>query len=169
MPEQYVDWDFEDYDEEPAQKDNPIKALREKAKADSGKIKELQEKLSLFEKRDRERTVAEVLRSKGLDAKLAGLVPEGVEATSEAVEAFFKPYEDVFRPKAEHAEEEKKEEPTPVTPAVSQEDMQAYQRVLQAGGGNSQPPATGMEAIAQGIANAQSPEELGEFLRNARL
>lgn len=75
---------------------NPIRALREKAESDSATIKELRAELQKIKDAQRTTGVADLLKSKGLDPIVADLVPKDVEATPEALDAWYAKYGKAF-------------------------------------------------------------------------
>ena len=75
---------------------NPIRALREKAESDSRTIKELRDELQKIKDAQRTTSVADLLKSKGLDPIVADLVPKDVEATPEALDAWYGKYGKAF-------------------------------------------------------------------------
>lgn len=85
---------------------NPIRALREKAESDSKTIKELKEELAKLRTVTRQTAVADLLKSKGLDPVVAELVPADVEATPDALEAWYGKYSKVFNPAKATSENE---------------------------------------------------------------
>lgn len=153
-------WENED---EAPRESNAMKALREKAEADSKTIREMAERLAAMEKRDQEARVASVITSKGLDPKVAALAAAaGVEADEQAVEAWLKDYGDVFARKSGSeeptgsTEEQHGESGTPTDEQVALAAMAA------AAQGNT--PAAGMGVLEQKIQSAESAEDLLKIL-----
>ena len=62
---------------------NGIKDLRKAKRADEKRIKELTEKLEMFERQQRESTIKSVLESKGVNSKAARLVLKDLDEVSE--------------------------------------------------------------------------------------
>ena len=88
------DWDDDD-DFSDAQESNAMKELRKAYKAAQKSNKELQEQLTNLQSSLRERSVKDVLASKGLPEKIAKFIPS--DATSaEDVEAWLSENGDVF-------------------------------------------------------------------------
>jgi hypothetical protein len=80
-------WDNDDdldmYDEAGMAESNGIKELRKAKRADEKRIKELTEKLEMFERQQRESTVKSVLESKGVNSKAARLILKDLDEVSE--------------------------------------------------------------------------------------
>lgn len=120
------EWD-EMNDENPAEVEgtegiaNLRKAYERKAKAE----KELREKLAALESRERERTLSETLRSKGVNEKLAKLYPADRESTPEKVDEWLNEYADAF------GQAPQRQEAAP--PQVSPELRSIYENFQQPG------------------------------------
>jgi len=80
-------WDNDDdldmYNEVSNDETNGIKDLRKAKRADEKRIKELTEKLEMFERQQRESTVKSVLESKGVNSKAARLILKDLDEVSE--------------------------------------------------------------------------------------
>jgi hypothetical protein len=80
-------WDNDDdldmYSEVSGDETNGIKDLRKAKRADEKRIKELTEKLEMFERQQRESTVKSVLESKGVNSKAARLILKDLDEVSE--------------------------------------------------------------------------------------
>jgi hypothetical protein len=80
-------WDNDDdldmYNEVNQDETNGIKDLRRAKKADEKRIKELTEKLEMFERQQRETTVKSVLESKGVNSKAARLILKDLDEVNE--------------------------------------------------------------------------------------
>jgi len=74
-------------------------AMRELRKADRAKAKriaELESQLAERSKADRDRAVSEVLQARGLNSKIAALIPSDVEPSADAVGKWLEDFGDVF-------------------------------------------------------------------------
>lgn len=105
------------------------KAVREKA--------ELEKSLATLQGQVRTQSVREILRDRGINPKVAGLIPSDLEPTADAVDKWVKDYEDVFGAalRVEEKPKDSESEAAPVTPAQSSVDaatMQALGRVQSA-------------------------------------
>ena len=80
-------WDNDDdldmYNEVSNDETNGIKDLRKAKRADEKRIKELTEKLEMFERQQRETTVKSVLESKGVNSKAARLILKDLDEVNE--------------------------------------------------------------------------------------
>jgi len=129
-----------------------VRTLRKALKDRDKEFKELQADLAKRAKADRDRDLANVLREKGVSEKVAKLYPGDAEPTAEAVDAWLVDYADVFGIEQ------------PGT-AADQATVTAAQRIAQATAGA--PPAhqaTDIQALADEIANAKTPEEYNKVL-----
>jgi len=81
------DWDNDEdldlYQEANNDETNGIKDLRRAKKADEKRIKELTEKLEMFERQQKESTVKTVLESKGVNSKAARLILKDLDEVNE--------------------------------------------------------------------------------------
>ena len=94
-------WDDEDDDidnEQFASEGDLLKKLRKAKRADEKRIKELTEQLDSLSKVQRERTVKEVLESKGVNAKAARLILKDIEGdvSEEAVNGWLEDNAEIF-------------------------------------------------------------------------
>ncbi len=149
---EYDQWDD---DNEDAREDIPDlrKAYRQMKKQN----KELLEQLTNAQKQVRERSVKDVLQTKGLPPKVAALLPESV-TTSEEVEAWLKEYGDVFGFTSQEQETEQAKEPKAPNPEL--EALSRISSTQQSG----QPFSNDPDQIAGLIAGARTPEELNKIL-----
>lgn len=94
------DWDYDDDDNTDSSgrgNDNDSSALRSLRKAEKEKSKALAEaleKLAAVEARERDRTIKDAFTAKGLNPKIAGLVPKDIAA--DAIDQWVTDYADVF-------------------------------------------------------------------------
>lgn len=120
------EWD-EMNDENPAEVEGTegIANLRKAYDRKTKQEKELREKLAALESRERERTLSETLRSKGVNEKLAKLYPADRESTQEKVDEWLNEYADAFgqAPRTQEA----------APPQVSQELRSLYDQFQQPG------------------------------------
>ena len=89
--------------------DDLVKKLRKAKRADEKRIKELSEQLDGFLKEKKEKTVAEVLAKKGVNAKAARLILKDVqEATEESIDSWLRDNGDLigYNPQADRVEEQ---------------------------------------------------------------
>ena len=112
MSNNYWDEDEDDQDTQEQQLtgDDLVKKLRKAKRADEKRIKELSEQLEGFLKERKERTVAEVLAKKGVNAKAARLILKDVnDATEESIDSWLRDNGDLigYNPQSEVEEKQK--------------------------------------------------------------
>lgn len=136
---------------------NGIKDLRKAKRADEKRIKELTEKLEMFERQQRESTIKSVLESKGVNSKAARLVLKDLdEVSEESVNNWLRDNGDLIGYQPQEQQEEKADvrefsrqdgaTQFAATPAASDE----YVDLLQNYDGNSEEE---LLSIIQSIAN----------------
>lgn len=136
------------YDDDNDNESNLVKDLRKQLKDANKRASDLESKVGEFSSRDRARSLAEVLTSKGVNAKVAALIPSDVDG-EEAVSKWLDEYGDVFGVK-------------PAPPALEDDDVAQMRGVqdLTSTGGATTP---GREAAAEAYLNeANTPEEWRE-------
>ena len=98
---------------------NGIKDLRKAKRADEKRIKELTEKLEMFERQQRESTIKSVLESKGVNSKAARLILKDLdEVSEESVNNWLRDNGDIVG----YTEQEQKEEAKPNVREFSRQD-----------------------------------------------
>jgi hypothetical protein len=154
--------EFDQWDDENEDAREDIPDLRKAYRQMKKQNKELLEQLTATQKQVRERSVKDVLQTKGLPAKIAAFLPESV-TTSEEVESWLEEYGDVFGINQEQeAEQEQKSE------AVPNPELEALGRIS-ATQQSGQPFSNDPDQIAGLIAAASSPEELNKLLFGSEL
>lgn len=154
MSNNYWDDDEDDTPEQELSGDDLVKKLRKAKRADEKRIKELSEQLDGFLKERREKTVAEVLAKKGVNAKAARLILKDVEdANEESIDSWLRDNGDLIGYNPQTEAEEKKQD----LAALRQQDV-----ITQ--GGIAPDKAVDIEAR---MANASSMDELISLLRNS--
>ena len=142
------------------------RALREaydKLKSENG---ELKKELSSLSKTVRTSTVATVLKEKGLDPKVADLIPSDVEPTVDAVGKWLEQYGALFTPTAQGGAEGGQSDQSAdgsLIPEADQRELARIEGTVQ-GGEVASDTAT---AISQRIANAQSSDEVLAIMAEA--
>ena len=151
-------WDEEDDEQDTPDHqlsgDDLVKKLRKAKRADEKRIKELSEQLEGFLKEKKEKTVADVLAKKGVNAKAARLILKDVEdATEESIDSWLRDNGDLIG----------------YTPQAEQEEVQnnlatlRQQDVLTQGGLT---PSNAIDIEAR-MNSAESMDELINLLRNS--
>lgn len=149
------EWDDDDDFDGASNESNAMKELRKAYKAAQRQNKELMETLDSLKSSVRERSVKDVLASRGLSAKVAKLIPS--DATSaEEVEAWLDEYGEVFGIESNAPSEEQ-------PPAAPNPDLQAIGRIS-AQQSSGQPYSGDADQLDALIRGAQTPEELNKIL-----
>lgn len=149
---EYINWDDDDTDED-AQ--NVPADLRKAHRALKKQNKELMEKLESMNASMRDRSVKDVLSSKGLNPKIAAFIPKDI-TSAEDVEAWVTEYSEVFGGTVSEGGEDR--QPIQDDPA-----LQALSRIS-AAQSSGQTLSGDAGQMASLIANATSPEELSKLL-----
>lgn len=145
------DWDL---DADERQDNNVLRELRKQNKSKDRQIKELQEQLSGLSKNVRERSVKDVLTSRGLNPKISAFIPEGI-SSEEEVAAWVDEYGEVFGAAPQQQEEPSRGDDRPELHDLSKiSDMQR----------SGQPFDSDPSQLAARISSASSPEELNKLL-----
>ncbi len=151
------DDDLDMYNEVNQDETNGIKDLRRAKKADEKRIKELTEKLEMFERQQRESTVKSVLESKGVNSKAARLILKDLDEVNEEsvntwlrengdIVGYTEPVQEEIKPNVREFTRQDGATQFAATPDVSDE----YVDMLQNYDGNSEEE---LLSIIQGIAN----------------
>jgi uncharacterized protein YdiU (UPF0061 family) len=146
------EWDEDDIETNDS---NAMKELRKAYKKLQSEKKELAEMLDGMQSSLRERSVKDVISSKGLPDKVSALIPKDV-TTSEEVESWLSEYDDVFGIKTEEASEP--EQPKQVNP-----ELAALNRISETQS-SGQPFTNDPDQLASLIAGADNPEALNQLL-----
>lgn len=149
MAEQYLEYDFEDEDN--GSGTDLVKKLRKQIDALQKQVKERDEILAEYTTQSHEASIGEILESFGLNPRIAKFIPDEVEADEDAVAEWLNEYGDAF---GIEAVEEGEQSP----------DAQAFEQMSGFDDGDID-PYVGQD-LASRIANASSPEELANLLRN---
>lgn len=89
-------WDDDDADEMDPPDNTAIRELRKANSAKEKRIRELEEQIQTLSASTRQRAIAEALQTRGLNPKVAALVPSTVDPTEEALGAWIDEYSEVF-------------------------------------------------------------------------
>jgi hypothetical protein len=85
-----------DWDDDEIEDSNLVKSLRKQIRDLSAKRDSLQEENNTLRPQVRKISMESVLSEIGVNTKIAGLMPEGVQPTKEAVEGWLKDYGELF-------------------------------------------------------------------------
>jgi|TARA_R110002124_G_scaffold138379_1_gene301838 hypothetical protein len=147
------DFDWDDDDTDTSNDSTGMKELRKALRAEQKRNKEMSSKLDEMLNSSRDRTVKDIITSKGLPDKLSKLIPSDV-TSPEDVENWIAEYADLFgaAPSEENQE-----------PAVDAADMQALRRISSTQQ-SGQVFDGDVDQLDARIRAAQSPEELNKVL-----
>ena len=154
------DWEDDDDDFETSQSKGSTDVLKELRKANRAKekqLKELQDQLTQMQSSVRERSVKDVLESKGLNSKIAAFIPKEITSADD-VAAWVDQYGDVFGSASAVDSSEAESSPAQFNP-----ELAALNRIAQAQS-SGQPFSSDPTQIAAQIASANSIEELNMLL-----
>ena len=147
-------WADEDEEEDTQQEflsdSQLVKQLRKQLNAEKRKNKELEAKTGELTKAQKERILKDVLTSKGVNHKIAQFIPQDIEASEDAINAWLDANGDVFG-----------YTPTP-KPAVNQDDIAAMQKMDSVLTGAETPSSS--NDLENRLANANSEEEILSIL-----
>lgn len=116
------------------------------------RAKELEQELAGLKSQTRQRTVKDVLQAKGLNPKIAALIPQDIEPTDEALSKWVEDFGDVFGIQA----------PTEEKPVEKSPEIKAQARINNMVATGTAPDID-EDAFAK-IANAKSKEDLDILL-----
>lgn len=85
-----------DWDDEELEDSNLVKSLRKQLKTLTSERDSFKEELSTLKPQVRKTTLTSVLTDLGVNSKIAGLMPESLDATKEAVADWLKDYGELF-------------------------------------------------------------------------
>lgn len=146
-----TEWnDFDEYDDDQQQGGNPklIKDLRKQLSEKSKAEKALADQLADLQKRERTRNVREVLSAKGVNPKVAALVPDSVGEDEESVGKWLNDFGDVFGIKQDTAEGA-----TEQTTTIDPGEQVAQTRIMQTSA-SGKPPESGYQETLSKLQNA---------------
>jgi hypothetical protein len=149
------EFDFEDEGEETTtrgSKDDVLKKVRRAERAKDKQLKELQSELDSLRKFQREATVSKVLQEKGINPKIAALIPQNLDSTPEALNSWLEQFGDIFGIASQPQQQAN----------IDPMDLAAL-RQIDAATSNAISPDDVNDSFSL-INNAQSREELLEFL-----
>lgn len=150
----------DDEDDITTTSDNGNDLVKQLRKAAKQKDKELQELRSQFEnlnKAQRERAIKDTLESRGVNSKIAKFIPADIDPTEESLSKWLEENGDVFGFEAAPTNQ------VNVDPA----DIAAYKRMNRTTEQANTPDSS--DDLMQKILSAQTPDELGDILRQSGL
>jgi hypothetical protein len=135
---------------------NPLREAREAYKALKAKYKELEQENSTLKVQSRQNTIRDALASKGVNPKVAALVPADIEPTEEAVTGWLTDYADVLGIQVESQPAE----------GVSADQAEQLGQIQAFNRGNASPPPNAAQTLEARIAAATTKAELDQILKD---
>ena len=148
-----TNYDDDDFDEDFEPQD-VVKQLRRVNKTLEKRLKELEVESTTLKNQTRQRTVKDVLTSKGINPKVAAFIPQDLDISEEAVSNWLNEYGDVFGVKQEATEGESQAQSNPA--------LQAQKRINDVVSTGT-PPGVDEDMYAR-MANVNSAAELNALL-----
>ena len=149
-----TNYDDDDFDEDFEPQD-VVKQLRKVNRTLEKRLRELEEETTTLKTQTRQRTVKDVLTSKGINPKVATFIPQDIEMTEEAVTNWLNEYGDVFGVVQTEATKDESQ-------AQSDPALQAASRINNTMSSGTPPGVD--ENMMSKMANARSAEELNHLL-----
>lgn len=146
-----TEWDEDDTEQDVASDSNPMRELRAADRAKAKRIRELEAEMAELRGQSRTRAVKDVLAARGLNPKIAGLIPQDIDPTEEGISKWVDEFGDVFGVQQQES-----------APSAVAEDDIASLRQMDAV--VTQRVPGGADAMSSRIANAQSREELDRII-----
>ena len=147
----------DDEDDFTTESNDLVKQLRKAAKQKDKELQELRSQFESLNKAQRERAIKDTLESRGVNSKIAKFIPTDIDPTEESLSKWLDENGDVFGFQATPTNQ------TSVDPA----DIAAYKRMNQATEQGKTPDSS--DDLMQKILSAQTPDELGDILRQSGL
>ena len=149
-----TNYDDDDIDEDFEPQD-VVKQLRKVNRTLEKRLRELEEETTTLKTQTRQRTVKDVLTSKGINPKVATFIPQDIEMTEEAVTNWLNEHGDVFGVVQTEATKDESQ-------AQSDPALQAASRINNTMSSGTPPGVD--ENMMSKMANARSAEELNHLL-----
>ena len=149
-------FEYEDEDDDTTTMDGSNDLVKQLRKANKQKEKELAELKAQFgelSKAQKERAIKDVLAARGVNSKIAKFIPADIDPTEESLSKWLEENGDVFGVQTTESN----------TPVVDPAEAAAYKKMNSAV--EQGITADSNEDIMRKILSAQTPEELGEILR----
>jgi hypothetical protein len=153
-------FEYEDDEDDFTQESGNNDLVKQLRKAAKQKDKELQELRAQFEgvsKAQRERSIKDVLESRGVNSKIAKFIPSDVDSTEESLSKWLEENGDVFGFQATESNQ----------PVVDPAQAAAYKKMNSVTEQGLTPDAS--EDIMRKLMSANSKEELDDIIRQSGL
>lgn len=152
-------YDYEDDDDDNTtveSNNDLVKQLRKAAKQKDKELAELRAQFEGLSKQSRERSIKDVLESRGVNGKVAKFIPQDLDPTEESLSKWLEDNADVFGFQVEDKQ-----------PAVDPATAAAYKKMNNAVDQGLTPDSA--DDIMRKLLSANSREELDEVIRNSGL
>ena len=151
-------YDYEDDDDDFTQESNNdlVKQLRKQLKAKEKEMAEFKSQFDNLSKAQRERSIKDVLESRGVNGKIAKFIPQDLDPTEESLSKWLEDNADVFGFQVEDKQ-----------PVVDPAQAAAYKKMNNAVDQGLTPDST--DDIMRKLLSADSKEALDEIIRNSGL
>jgi hypothetical protein len=147
----------DDEDDFTTESNDLVKQLRKANKQKEKELAELKAQFGEISKAQRERNIKDVLESRGVNSKIAKFIPSDIDPTEESLSKWLDENGDVFGFQA-----------TPTNQAsVDPADIAAYRKMNQTTEQGLTPDSS--DDLMRKILSAQTPDELGDILRQSGL
>jgi hypothetical protein len=154
-------FEYEDDEDEVTTQDTSgndlVKQLRKAAKQKDKELAELRAQFEGVSKAQRERSIKDVLESRGVNSKIAKFIPSDVDSTEESLSKWLDDNGDVFGFTAADSNQ----------PVVDPADAAAYKKMNSATDQGLTPDAS--DDILRKLMSANSKEELDDIIRQSGL
>jgi hypothetical protein len=148
--------DEDDFTQESGNNDL-VKQLRKAAKQKDKELQELRAQFEGMSKAQRERSIKDVLESRGVNSKIAKFIPSDVDSTEESLSKWLDDNGDVFGFQATESNQ----------PVVDPAQAAAYKKMNNVTEQGLTPDAT--DDIMRKLMSANSKEELDDIIRQSGL
>ena len=149
-------YEYEDDDDFTQESNDLVKQLRKAAKQKDKELAELKAQFETLNKQSRERSIRDVLESRGVNGKVAKFIPQDLDPTEESLSKWLEDNADVFGFQVEDKQ-----------PVVDSATANAYKKMNSAVDQGLTPDST--DDIMRKLLSANSKEELDEVIRNSGL
>jgi hypothetical protein len=151
-------YDYEDEDDDFTTESNNdlVKQLRKQLKTKEKEMAEFKSQFDNLSKAQRERSIKDVLESRGVNGKVAKFIPQDLDPTEESLSKWLEDNADVFGFQVEDKQ-----------PAVDPAQAAAYKKMNNAVDQGLTPDST--DDIMRKLLSADSKEALDEIIRNSGL
>ena len=151
-------YDYEDDDDDFSSDSNNdlVKQLRKQLKQRDKELNEFKTQFDSLSKAQRERSIKDVLESRGVNGKVAKFIPQDLDPTEESLSKWLEDNADVFGFQVEDKQ-----------PVVDPATANAYKKMNNAVDQGLTPDST--DDIMRKLLSANSKEELDEVIRNSGL